>query len=97
MIEEEKKLGLRIVILVSGMEELAKYQKGLMGVLRKIEVDNCDPVLKENLTYVYELLSHLIPDKNSFIHQRELLTKSKQGKLKKGRVPIMTPGNAIKM
>lgn len=83
MIEEDKNSRFRIVIPISDMEELANYQKGLMGVLRKVEVGNCDPVLKENLKYVYELLSHLVPDKNSFIQQRELLTRTKQGKLKK--------------
>lgn len=83
MIEEGKNSGFRIVIPISDMEELANYQKGLMGVLRKVEVGNCDPALKENLKCVYELLSHLVPDKNSFIQQRELLTRTKQGKLKK--------------
>lgn len=83
MVEEQKNLGFRIVIPISGMEELAKYQKGLMGVLNKVEVGNCDPTLKENLKYVYELLSHLVPDKNSFIQQREVLTRTKHGKLKK--------------
>lgn len=82
MVEEGKNLGFRIVIPVLDLEELAKYQKGLMGVLNKVEVGNCDPELKENLKYVYELLSHLVPDKNSF-QQRQLLTRTKQGKLKK--------------
>lgn len=83
MVEKEKNSGFRIVIPLSGMEELTKYQKGLMGILRKVEVGNCDPTMKENLNYVYELLSHLVTDKNSFIQQSGLLTKAKHGKLKK--------------
>lgn len=83
MIEEVKNSGFRIVIPISDMEELANYQNGLMGVLSKVEVDNCNPQLQENLNYVYELLSHLIPDKKSFIQQRALLIKTQQGKLKK--------------
>lgn len=83
MIEEDKNTGFRIVIPISDMEELSKYQNGLMGVLSKVEVGNCNPQLKENLKCVYELLSHLIPDKKSFIQQRQFLTRTKQGKLKK--------------
>jgi hypothetical protein len=66
MVEEQKKSGFKIVIPISGMEELAKYQKGLMGVLHRIEVENCDLELAENLKYVYELLTHLLSEKNLF-------------------------------
>lgn len=83
MVEECKKSGFRIIIPIADMDELSKYQRGLLGVLRKVEVGNCDPRLKENLKSVYELLSHLVPDKNSFIQERELLTRTRKGKLKK--------------
>jgi len=83
MIEERENSGFRIVIPIENMDELAKYQRGLLGVLRKVEVGNCDPRLKENLKSVYELLTHLVPDKNSFIRERELLMRTQKGKLKK--------------
>lgn len=83
MIEERENSGFRIVISIASMDELAKYQRGLLGVLGKVEVGNCDPRLKEDLKSVYELLSHLVPDKDSFIRERELLTRNQKGKLKK--------------
>lgn len=55
---------LKIIIPVSSMDEVEKYHKGLLGVLRKIEIDNCDPTLRENLKSVYELLSHLTIDED---------------------------------
>lgn len=45
-------------IRISDRTEIVKYQEGLMGLLRKIEIGNCDPELKENIKAVYELLSH---------------------------------------
>lgn len=83
MIEEHENPGLQIVIPITNMDELTKYQCGLLGILRKVEVGNCDPGLKENLKSVYELLSHLVPDKDSFIRERELLYKRPKEKLKK--------------
>jgi hypothetical protein len=83
MVKECKKSGFQIVIPIANMGELSKYQRGLLGVLRKVEVGNCDPRLKENLKSVYELLSHLVPDKNSLIREGELLTRTQKGKLKK--------------
>jgi hypothetical protein len=83
MVHEEKNSGFRIVIPISGMEELAKYQQGLVAILNKVEVGNCDPILKENLKYVFELLSYLGLDKKSFIQQRELRRRTRQRKLKR--------------
>ena len=84
MIEfEEKTSQLKIIIPISGEDELARYRRGIMGVLRKIEVNNCDEALKENLKSVFELLSHLVPDNDSLIDHKKLLTQTKRGKLKK--------------
>lgn len=49
----------KIVIPVSGVEDVQKYQKGILGILGKIEIDQCKPGFKEDLKAVYELLSHL--------------------------------------
>jgi hypothetical protein len=80
---DEKNSEMKIVIPISDMDELSKYQRGIMGILRKIEVGNCDPTMKEHLESVYELLSHLVLDESSLLRGKELLTRSKQGKLRK--------------
>lgn len=49
----------RIVIRISNQHELAKYQKGLMGLLHRIPVQECDLELAENLKSVYDLLTIL--------------------------------------
>jgi hypothetical protein len=50
---------LRISIPISGIETLTNYQTGLLGLLRRIEIGNCDPELKEHIKAVYELLTQL--------------------------------------
>jgi hypothetical protein len=63
MIETEKNPNQLILkISLSGHEELSNYEKAIRGLLRRIEVTNCDPDLKENLKAVYQLLSHLQPE-----------------------------------
>lgn len=59
MVYQEENSSLKIVIPMRNMNELAKYQKGLLGVLHKVEVDHRDLELAENLKYVYLLLTHL--------------------------------------
>lgn len=54
---------IKIEINVSSIDELFNYQKGLMSLLGRIQIDNCDTRLKENLKSVYKLLSHLLIDK----------------------------------
>lgn len=48
-----------IFIPVAGFEKLIRYQEGIRGLLRRIEIGSCDPALKENIKAVYELLSLL--------------------------------------
>jgi hypothetical protein len=54
---------IKVIIPVSGVEEVQRYQKGLLGILGKIEIDQCKPGFKEDLKAVYELLSHLLLSK----------------------------------
>ncbi len=49
-----------IEITVSDIHELQAYQKGILGVLAKVELDSCDQSLKEDVKSVYKLLGHLI-------------------------------------
>jgi len=63
MTEAEKNPNRLILkISLSGHEELHDYQKGIRGLLRCIDVTNCDPDLRENIKAVYQLLSHLQPE-----------------------------------
>jgi hypothetical protein len=57
MANEEKKSGFRMVIPISSEDELTNYRKGIMALLRKVEIDDCDSELIENLKSVYDLLS----------------------------------------
>jgi hypothetical protein len=48
-----------IVIHIRGDEQLLRYEQGIRGILRKIEVGKCEPELIENIKAVYELLAQL--------------------------------------
>ena len=65
MIEyNEKEDQAKIIIPLSGIYELESYRNGILGMLRKIEFEDCirDWESKENLKSVYRLLIHLSPD-----------------------------------
>lgn len=49
----------KIVIPVSGPEEVLRYQQGIAGILATIELRNITPSLKENIKMVYNLLDHM--------------------------------------
>lgn len=83
MIElEEKSKKLRVVIPISNLEELEGYKKGIMGILHTIEIDGSDQVLMEHLKSVYDLLSHLVPDRDFLLQYKELIAH-KQGRFGK--------------
>lgn len=46
-------------IPVSSMEDIERYQKSLIRVLDKVEIDDCNPEFREDLATVYRLLSLL--------------------------------------
>ncbi len=48
-----------ITIPVMGIEKLTSYERGIRGILKKIEVGKCEPELMENVKAVYELLTQL--------------------------------------
>lgn len=66
----------RIVIRISDQHDLAKYQKGLMGLLHRISVQECDLELAENLKSVYDLLTLLLQS-DSVMHTRSFKKKIK--------------------
>jgi hypothetical protein len=40
-------------------ERAFEYQKSLLALLGKVEIGDCDPVMKEHIKTVYELLGKL--------------------------------------
>ena len=64
MIEyNEKEDEAKIIIPLSGVQELKSYRNGILGMPRKIEFKDCigDRESIENLKSVYRLLIHLSP------------------------------------
>lgn len=57
--EETRENGLVIVIPSADLQDLRRFRKGLLSLLSKVKIENCDAELKENLKAVFELLSHL--------------------------------------
>lgn len=76
---------LKIIIPNAGIKELYRYQKGILSILNKIQIENCEASFKEDLKAVYELLNHIqveqepFPKDENLVHQYghpELLNKS---------------------
>lgn len=57
-----------VFIPVEDSDKLRWYTDGIRGLLRKIEVGNCDDELKESIKAVYDLLSHMTPDHVVVVH-----------------------------
>jgi len=47
-----------IIIPLQKVDDLLRYQKGMLKLLGQIEIGDCNSDLKENLMAVYEILSH---------------------------------------
>ena len=68
-----------VTIPVSGIAELHSYQKGIMGLLSLVDLENCDEDVQENLSYVYKLMNHLLLDDQFLEHVDLLMSKNGQG------------------
>ena len=55
----EKENQLKVIIPLSGIQELYNYKNGILRVLNKIEIDDCSPELINSLKSVYKLLIHM--------------------------------------
>lgn len=72
----------RLIIKISdvGYHDLHRFRKGLLAVLAKVSIENCEPEFKESLKSVYELLSHLRFKGSSFndcvSYEHKKLTRS---------------------
>ena len=70
---------IKLTIPVSGIAELHSYQKGIMGLLSLVDLENCDEDVQENLSYVYKLMNHLLLDDQFLEHVDLLMSKNGQG------------------
>lgn len=75
IIQDKEKNQLRIEIPISNIDELSRYQKGLLNLLKRIHIEKCDPQFKDDLTAVYELLSHILMEKEFPYQHDEILNK----------------------
>lgn len=57
-------------IPVSSIDDIARYQKSLINVLDKVEIDDCNPAFREDLAMVYRLLSLLTSAGDSIAQER---------------------------
>jgi len=53
-----------IQIPVMDLHELNNYQKGIIGLLAKVNIEHCDQHELQNIKAVYTLLSHLTVNYN---------------------------------
>lgn len=78
MVEYNQKENLlAIKIPISGINELYKYQKSILAVLGKIEIDDCNQAFVENLKAVYKLLGHLALDAEFLSEYGDLIPEQK--------------------
>lgn len=64
---------LKIIIPISDSEELFRYQRGLINLLSKVEIGDCNPEVRDDVKSVYRLLSHLVDNKNSILNDSPFL------------------------
>jgi len=50
---------LKITISVADFEELQKFQRGIINLLGKVEIDKCKPEVIEDVKSLYKLLLSL--------------------------------------
>ena len=69
---------LTVKISVAGIGELYAYQKSVLRILNKIEINECDKTSQNDLKSIYELLGHISPDKNLLTKHEELSKEYKE-------------------
>lgn len=47
---------LKITITVNDSKELQNFQRGIINLLSKVEIDDCNPKAKEEIKSLYKLL-----------------------------------------
>lgn len=51
---------MRISIPVANREEVNNYERSILHLLSKIEIESCDSTMKESVKNVYKLLAHIM-------------------------------------
>ncbi|MDN5215036.1 hypothetical protein QQ020_23345 [Fulvivirgaceae bacterium BMA12] len=82
IVYNEKENLLKITIPLLGIEELRDYQNGVLGVLRQIEIDDCNPELMGHVMSVYKLLGHIMVDKEFFSQNGKLASDHKDSTIR---------------
>jgi len=59
MTESAENTRLMVVIPISGSKELRQYQQAVINLLSRIEVNDCNSELREDIKSLYKLLAHL--------------------------------------
>ena len=54
-----------ITIPVSSIEELQAYQRSLLLLLKNVDVEDADPSMLAAVEKVYQLVTHLTPEKST--------------------------------
>ena len=54
-----------IKIPISDLDELYAYQKSLLRLLEKVEIDGIDEAFKEDLKRYYRVLGHFFPEQST--------------------------------
>lgn len=54
-----------IAIPFSDPEELRQYQRGIINLLSKVEIDDCNAGVRDDIKSLYKLLSFLMNDPDS--------------------------------
>lgn len=61
-----------VTIQLAGIHELSDYQNGVLGMLKKIEIEDFDKSSGEELKYYHQLLNHLLEEEGFFTRNKAL-------------------------
>lgn len=78
----------RIIIPISGQQDILRYQRGMLGILGKIELCGCEPSLTQDVKAVFHLLSHMVS-----ANTLEQLNKTAKRNGHKKKKAIRLPGH----
>jgi hypothetical protein len=72
----------KIIIPISDPQEIYRYQRGVLGLLAKVEIGSCGSALNQDLKAVYALLQHMLSNDNleQFIEADKVRRNSRKKK-----------------
>ncbi|MDN5210479.1 hypothetical protein QQ020_00420 [Fulvivirgaceae bacterium BMA12] len=81
IVYNEKEGQLKIIIPLSGIEELCDYQSGILGVLRQIDINTASKELSAQVMSVYKLLGHISLEEEFFAQKEKLKSGQKKSRV----------------